>query len=210
MYIPDKYLEQDWSLQEDLIKKYPLATIITNGKDGLIANHIPFVLQTDAESGKKYLHAHIAKMNHQIPSLKESSEVLVIFQTDDSYISPSYYPTKQETHKVVPTWDFGAIHIYGTPTIIDDTKWVRGQLDDLTEQQEKELTQWTVDEAPERYVELLQKSICGLQIEIKRTECKMKFEQKMKEQDIKGTICGLAKGGKKTVSDFVAKCNRFE
>lgn len=209
MYIPDIYLEQDWSLQEDLIKKYPLATVVTNGKEGLIANHIPFVLRTDSESGKKYLHAHLAKVNHQIPSLKESTEVLVIFQTDDSYISPSYYPTKQETHKVVPTWDFGAIHIYGKPRIIDDKTWVRSQLDALTEQQEKELTQWTVDEAPERYVELKQKSICGLEIEIERTECKMKFEQKMKEQDIKGTICGLAKDGKQKVSDFVAKCNHF-
>ncbi|TID30080.1 hypothetical protein CANINC_001366 [Pichia inconspicua] len=209
MYIPDIYLEQDWSLQEDLIKKYPLATVVTNGKEGLIANHIPFVLRTDSESGKKYLHAHLAKVNHQIPSLKESTEVLVIFQTDDSYISPSYYPTKQETHKVVPTWDFGAIHIYGKPRIIDDKTWVRSQLDALTEQQEKELTQWTVDEAPERYVELIQKSICGLEIEIERTECKMKFEQKMKEQDIKGTICGLAKDGKQKVSDFVAKCNHF-
>lgn len=209
MYIPDKYLEQDWSTQEELIKKYPLATVITNGKDGLVANHIPFVLKIDPETGVKYLHAHIAKMNHQIPSFKESDEVLVIFKSDDSYISPSYYPTKQETHKVVPTWDFAAVHVYGTALVIEDSQWVRSQLDDLSEQQERDMTQWTVDEAPPKYIELMQKVICGLKIEIKRTECKMKFEQKMKEQDVKGVVCGLARDGKQAVSDMVAKCNHI-
>lgn len=209
MYIPNKYLENEWPPQQEVIEKYPLATVITHtNEDGLIANHIPFHFKIDETTGKKYLHAHVAKVNPQIPSLKSGNEVLVIFKTDDSYITPSYYQTKKETHKVVPTWDFGCVHVYGKATILDDKEWVRAQLDALTSQEEiNNEPKWTVDEAPRPYVDTLQKAICGLQIEILRTECKFKFEQKMKDTDVDGVICGLAKDGKNVVSDLVKKCN---
>jgi transcriptional regulator len=208
MYIPAKYLEENWEYQKEVITNHPLATVITFSQDGLIANHIPFVLAIDRETGKKYLHAHVAKKNHQIPALVSSEEVLVVFKSADSYITPTYYPTKQETHKVVPTWDFAAVHCYGKATIIDRKEWVRAQLDELTSQQEKERdVKWTVDEAPESHVNTLQKAICGLMIEITRIESKFKFEQKMPEQDVDGTIEGLAIDGKHEVSAFVKKCN---
>jgi transcriptional regulator len=209
MYIPKQYLEEEWAPQANLIKENPLATVITyTNENGLIANHYPFYLKIDESTGKKYLHAHIAKANNQIPSLKESDEILVIFKSDDSYITPSYYPSKKETHKFVPTWDFAAVHVYGKPTIVDDKIWVRKQLDDLTGQQESDrIDQWTVDEAPESYVNLLQKAIIGLKIEILRTESKFKFEQKMKDQDIDGVICGLKNDNKPKVSELVKLCN---
>lgn len=208
MYIPQKYLEEEWKLQEELIKANPLGTIITFGEDGLIANHIPFYLSIDKETGNKYLQAHIAKVNPQLPSLKKGEEVLVIFKTADSYITPSYYPSKQEDHKVVPTWDFGAVHCYGIPKLIDDAQWVRTQLDHLSGQQESTREEpWAVSDAPEKFVGLMQKAICGLEIEISRTECKFKFEQKMKKQDIDGVIKGLANDNKDEVSKFVEKCN---
>lgn len=209
MYIPNQYRETEWAPQAEVIQKYPLATVITHtNEDGLIANHIPFYLHVDETTGKKYLHAHVAKANPQIPSWKASDQVLVVFKTDDSYITPSYYQTKKETHKVVPTWDFGSVHVYGKATVFDDKEWVRAQLDALTGQEEaSNESQWTVDEAPKPYTDTLQKAICGLQIEIVRTECKFKFEQKMKDSDIDGVICGLAKDGKDTVSDLVKKCN---
>ena len=210
MYIPDKHLEENWENQAELIKAYPLATVVTFSSDGLIANHFPFYLKVDEETGKKYLHAHIAKVNHQIPSFKTGDELIVIFQSADSYITPSYYPTKQDTHKVVPTWDFAAVHCYGTAKIYDETEWVRAQLDNLTAQEEKNReTEWTVDEAPESYIKLLQKAICGLEIEITRTECKYKFEQKMKPCDIAGVAEGLAKDDKHEVAKLVRKCNHI-
>ncbi|ODQ44180.1 hypothetical protein PICMEDRAFT_74790 [Pichia membranifaciens NRRL Y-2026] len=209
MYIPAKYLEKDWAVQEELIRSNPLGTIITYGEDGLVANHIPFFLSVDEETGVKYLQAHVAKVNPQLPALKkEGTEILVIFKASDSYITPSYYATKEETHKVVPTWDFGAVHCYGKVRVIDDGEWVRKQLDHLTGQQEKNRTKsWAVDEAPKSYVDLLQKSICGIEIKITRIESKFKYEQKMKRQDIDGVIKGLALDNKHEVSKLVDKCN---
>lgn len=209
MYIPLVYEKSEWSPQEDLIKKYPLGTIISNTKNGLIANHVPFHLHVDADTGEKYLHAHLSKRNPQIPSLQSSDEeVLVIFQTQGSYISPSYYPTKAENEKVVPTWDFGCVHCYGTPKIIDDAQWVRKQLDSFTKHQEKDREhEWQVSDAPEKYVTLKQKAIIGLEIHIKRTECKFKFEQDMPAKNIDGVIEGLAKDSKQEVSDLVKESN---
>ncbi|CUM67317.1 uncharacterized protein PRCAT00005010001 [Priceomyces carsonii] len=210
MYIPNHYNEEEWDLKEQIIKKYPLGTLITSSKDGgIIANHIPFFLFQDESSGKYFLQAHIARKNHQIPSLKSEDNALVVFQSHDSYISPSYYATKQETHKVVPTWDFASVHVYGKPEIVDDAQFVRRQLENFTNQQEKKrAVPWAVDEAPEKYLNILQKSIIGLQIEIERTECKYKFEQKMKREDIDGVIEGLAKDNLPEVSEFVKSSNK--
>lgn len=211
MYIPKIYLEEGWDAQEELIKRYPLATVVTCGEGGLVANHVPFYLHTDESTGKKYLHAHLSKANHQIPALEESDEVLVIFKSDDSYITPSYYPTKKETHKVVPTWDFAAVHCYGKPTILDDSKWVRNQLEDLSSQQESAREEkWGVDETPESYLNLKMKAICGLQVEIGRTECKFKFEQKTPTQDIQGTVDGLVADNKPVVAEYVRRCNHLQ
>lgn len=209
MYIPKKYLEDSWEHQEPVIRNYPLATVVTNDADGkIIANHIPFFLYIDPETGKKYLQAHFAKVNPQAPSLKEGKEVLVIFQSHDSYISPSYYPGKKETHKYVPTWDFASVHIYGKSRVIDDAEWVRKQLDNFTNQNEKKREDpWTVSQAPENYVKLLQKAIYGLEIEIEQIEGKYKFEQKMNPADIKGVEKGLAEDGIHEVSKFVKEAN---
>lgn len=209
MFIPNKYLNEDWEAQEQIIKSNPLGTVITfSEEDGLIANHIPFYLKVDEKTGKKYLQAHLAKVNPQLKSLKNGKEVLIVFKSVDSYITPSYYPTKAETHKVVPTWDFGAVHCYGIPTIIDDPIWVREQLNHLSDQQEADRVKpWKVNEAPENYLQLLQKSICGLEIEISKIESKLKFEQKMKRQDIDGVIEGLKIDNKPEVSDYVKICN---
>ncbi|RCK65607.1 hypothetical protein Cantr_01350 [Candida viswanathii] len=209
MYIPKKYLDEDWSQVEYLIQKYPLGTVVTTDDNGtIIANHIPFFLKENADTGKKYLIAHIAKSNHQIPSLKDSDNVLVIFQSVDSYITPNHYPGKQETHKFVPTWDFAAAHIKGSSKIIDDFDFVRNQLHDLTSQQEygKE-DGWKLSDAPEGYLKAMQRAITGLQIEIESTQCKFKFEQGMKDQDIKGVIKGLGEEGKSEIATLVEETN---
>lgn len=208
MYIPKQYLEDDWDKQKDLIVNYPLGTVVTSTDDGLIANHIPFYLYTDLESGKTYLRAHVAKVNHQVPHLRENSHVMVIFQSADSYISPTHYPGKQETHKYVPTWDFASVHVYGKSRIVDDGNWVRSQLDSFTAQNEnKREAPWKVSDAPERYTSLLIKAITGLEIEIERSECKFKFEQKMPRRDIDGVISGLEKENP-AVAEMVREANK--
>lgn len=204
MYIPTKYEEKDWEQVEYLIEKYPLGTVITHSEEGIIVSHLPFYLKTDESTGRKYLEAHIARKNHQLPVLQANSPVCVVFQSVSTYISPSYYPSKKETHKFVPTWDFAASHIYGTPTVTNDYDFVRNQVNTLTDINEASRDdKWKVSDAPENYTNLLQKGISGLSIEIERWECKYKFDQEMKEQDIQGVICGLNQDGKKDVADFV-------
>lgn len=206
MYIPDKYQASDWELQKSIIENYPLATLITSNNE-LIANHIPFnLIERD---GKKYLQAHIAKKNHQLPSMDNNDNVLVVFTSHDSYITPAYYATKQETHKVVPTWDFASVHIYGKSQIIDSPEFLRAQHLTLADENEPTINgkKWTVDETPENYYKLLSKAITGLEIEIVKTEGKFKFEQKMKSEDVKGVITGLKSHGKDRVAQFVEDSN---
>lgn len=208
MYIPKHYAEENWEQQESLIKANPLGTVVSSGENGIIANHIPFYLHIDKDTNKKYLQGHIAKVNHQIPSFKEEGEVLIIFQSPSSYISPSYYPSKHETHKFVPTWDFASMHCYGISRVIDDSDWVRAQLNNFTDQQEiKRSDPWKVSDAPENYVKLKQKAITGLEIEITRIECKFKFEQEKKKQDIDGVVEGLNEDNKPEIAQYVREAN---
>lgn len=209
MYIPAANKVESWDLKARLIREYPLGTVITTDADGkFIANHIPFYLHEDKDSGKLYLQAHVAKKNHQIPSLTANENVLVIFQTPESYISPSYYPEKERTHKFVPTWDFGSVHVYGKLRIIDDFDFVRKQLEHFSSQQElKREKPWKLSDAPEGYLNTLQKAITGLEIEIGSTECKLKFEQKMSRENIDGVYNGLVEDGVAEVAEYVKECN---
>lgn len=208
MYIPKDFAVSEWDAQKHLISEYPLATVVTIDEDGSpIANHFPFYLHED-ESGKKFLHAHIAKKNHQIPSLKDNDKVLVIFQSPSTYISPSYYPEKERTHKFVPTWDFASLHIVGKLRVIDDFDFVRAQLNHFTDQNEASReNKWKVDDAPENYLKIMQKAITGLEIEIVDMKCKYKFEQKMSRENLDGVISGLAADGKDLMSGYVKNCN---
>lgn len=209
MYIPAKYLIELWDQQEHLIKSYPLATVITIDEDGTpIANHLPMFLHVDKDTGKKYLHAHVAKKNHQLPSLKSNENVLVIFQSPSTYILPSYYPEKERTHKFVPTWDFASLHIKGKLKVIDDFDFVRAQLNNFTDQNEAERdVKWKVDDAPENYLKIMQKAITGLEIEIVDLKCKYKFEQKETRENVDGVISGLSEDGKELMSQYVKSAN---
>lgn len=211
MYIPKKYQEEEWEQVEYLIKRYPLATIVTTTDDNeIVANHIPLFLKIES-TGERKLIAHIAKANHQIPSLNSNDKVLVIFQSPNSYITPNYYLSKEETHKVVPTWDFASAHIHGSSKIIDDFDFVRDQLNHLTNQEEgkkdKDATKWQVNEAPENYLKIMQKAITGLEIQINSFECKYKFEQGAKKPDISGVIKGLSDDGKEEMSKLTIDAN---
>lgn len=208
MYIPAHYKEDKWEQKKLLIVHNPLGTVVTTDNGKIIANHIPFFLHEDKETGKVYLQAHMAKKNHQLPSLKENDSVLVIFQSPDSYITPSYYPEKEKTHKFVPTWDFASLHVYGKLRVVDDFDFVRQQLVNFTNQNEETReTPWKVSDAPEGYLKIMQKAITGLEIEVGETECKYKFEQKMSRENIEGVVQGLAEDGINHVSGMVKAAN---
>ncbi|ANB14452.1 hypothetical protein AWJ20_2042 [Sugiyamaella lignohabitans] len=207
MYIPKYNVEPSEELQIQLIREFPLGTIITSSADGIIANHLPFLV--DKTSDGLVLRAHFARVNHQRDDFRSGKELLVVFKGLDGYETPNWYvDTKPTTGKVVPTWDFSAVHVYGVPTVIEDPAWIYKQFTDLSNMNEREQSEpWTVDQAPESYVNLLQKAIWGLEIKVTRVESKWKVGQKLSDKDNRGVIEGFKTQGEKgaALSEVVEK-----
>ena len=147
MYLPSAFREDSPEVQHDFIRAHPLGVLTTSGEGGLMANHIPCLLYPEGPHG--VLRLHVARANPQLADLASGRECLVVFHGPQAYVTPSWYPTKAETHKVVPTWNFVAVHVWGAPVIQDDPAWLRAQLDALTDSQEKARAQpWRVADAP--------------------------------------------------------------
>ena len=122
MYQPPHFREDRLEIQHDLIQEHPLGLLITAGPRGLMANPIPFVLDA-AASERGTLRAHLARANPQIQELASKQECLIVFQGPQAYITPSWYATKRETGKVVPTWNYATVHVWGCPSVIEDVGW---------------------------------------------------------------------------------------
>ena len=149
MYQPPAFREDRLEILCDLIRVHPLATLVTHGASGLAANLAPFTLVT-GHDGANLLRAHLAKANDQLADLRQGCEALVIFQGPQAYISPSWYPTKKEDGKAVPTWNYIVVQAWGRPRVIDEPAWLLTQVDALTTQQERDRAEpWSVGDAPE-------------------------------------------------------------
>src|SRR3954470_9203942 len=135
VYLPSHFAETDPEAMHALIRKFPLGLLIALGSEGLVANHIPFVLDVSAEGSARLL-GHVARNNTLWRDHDKEREALVVFQSHDAYISPNWYETKRETHEVVPTWNYAVVHAYGRIAVHDDVKWIRAQAGMLTKQQE--------------------------------------------------------------------------
>src|SRR5687768_6719767 len=152
MYQPPHFREDRIEVQHDLIRRHPLGLLFTAGPGGLTANHIPFLVYS-GESELGVLRAHLARGNPQWRELSAVEECLVVFQGPQSYVTPSWYATKRETSKVVPTWNYVTVQAWGQPRVIEDAAWLRRQLDDLTASQEhRRAPPWAVSDAPEPFV----------------------------------------------------------
>ena len=172
MYLPKHFAEDDVAKMHALMRAHPLATLISHGPDGLNANHIPLLLA----DGK--LQGHVARANPLWKVGNVAGEVLVIFHGHESYISPSGYATKAEHGKVVPTWNYVAVHAYGDLRVIDDPAWIFGQISALTGANEAVLPQpWAVTDAPADYIERMLGAIVGIEIGITRLLGKWKVSQ---------------------------------
>jgi transcriptional regulator len=172
MYLPKHFAEDDVVKMHALMRAHPLATLISHGPDGLNANHIPLLLA----DGK--LQGHVARANSLWKAGSVAGEVLVIFHGHESYISPSGYATKAEHGKVVPTWNYVAVHAYGDLRVIDDPAWIFGQISALTAANEGVLPQpWAVTDAPTDYIERMLGAIVGIEIGITRLLGKWKVSQ---------------------------------
>ncbi len=191
MYIPSFFNESRIEVMHDLIRLHPLGIIITGGKAGLMASSVPFLV--DAKEGTNgLLRAHMARDNLHWHELQRESECLVIFQGAQGYITPSWYPSKKTTHKVVPTWNYATVHAWGKPQIVEDAIWLRQFLEELTHSQEQKRAQpWKVSDAPDNFINTQMNAIVGFEIRIKRIEGKWKMSQNRPEADRTGVIEGL-------------------
>lgn len=192
MYIPKHFAEPNLEVLHELIQHQPLATIITLGAEGINANHIPLYLDSQAgEFGT--LYGHVARANRMWQEHDSQQEVLAIFHGTDSYITPSWYASKAQTGKVVPTWNYAVAHAYGPLQVIDDPQWLRQQLEHLTNHNEASFEhQWQVGDAPHDYTEALLKAIVGIAIPITRLLGKWKVSQNQPQANQQGVIAGLA------------------
>ena len=199
MYQPSAFREERLEILHALIRAHPLATLITAGSDGIIANFVPFILvDTGAvDTGDKgMLRAHIAKANDQVEALRAGSETLVVFHGPDAYITPSWYASKKEHGRVVPTWNYAVVQVRGTPRVIDDADWVRTQILALTSTQEgRRAEPWSVSDAPESFIDGQIKAIIGVEIPILTIEGKWKVSQNRSAADRQGVYEGLRTEG---------------
>ena len=195
MYIPADYNEPNPDAMRELIVQHPFGSLITHGERGLDANHIPFELMP-GDGGLGELHAHLARANPVCQDVANGDEVLVIFRAGDAYISPNWYPSKQATHREVPTWNYRVVHAHGRITVCDDEQFVRGVVARLTRTHEaSQPVPWKMGDAPKDYIDTMLQSIVGLRIEITRLVGKRKLGQNKAEADIRGAGEALVADG---------------
>ena len=185
MYAPASFRESRIDVLQDLMRAYPFATVVANGANGFVANHMPFEVIGDA-----LLHGHVARGNEL--ATMDGADVLLIFQGPDGYISPNWYPSKHETGREVPTWNYAVVHVHGRLQVIDDVAWKRALLDALTDHHEaSQPSPWRVADAPADHIEKSLKAIVGIAVTIERIEGKFKLSQNHPARNQAGVVEGL-------------------
>jgi transcriptional regulator len=192
MYVPAYFEETRSEVLHQLIRDHSLAALVTLGPAGLNANHIPLELDPGpAPLGT--LRGHVARGNPMWRDFSPDVEALAVFQGPQAYISPSWYQTKRETGKVVPTYNYVVVHAYGPMRIIEDRAWLRGLVERLTNRYEAGRAEpWRVTDAPVEFVEQMLGGIVGIEIPLTRLVGKWKVSQNRPPADRVGVVKGLA------------------
>jgi transcriptional regulator len=196
MYLPKHFEETRVEILHELIRAHPFGALVVHTSSGLDANHIP--LEIDPEPAPfGTLRGHIARANPLWREHARDGAALAIFQGPDTYVSPAWYPTKQETGKVVPTWNYAVVHAHGPLRVIDDPAWLRDFVTKLTNRHEAERggEPWHVTDAPADYIDTMLGAIIGLEIPLTRLVGKWKMSQNRPAQDRAGVIEGLSQAG---------------
>lgn len=200
MYVPAHFEEPDQDRLHDLIERHPLGILVTHGAAGLDANHIPFDLDR-AAGPHGTLRCHVARNNPVWRELTTGDEVLVVFRAVEAYISPTWYPTKHEAHRQVPTWNYIVAHAHGTVTVQDDERHVRRNVARLTRRQEAgQPAPWSMGDAPRDYIDAMVKAIVALEIEVTRLVGKAKLSQNKELRDIHGAADALGASGEQDLA----------
>ncbi|THF53574.1 FMN-binding negative transcriptional regulator [Allorhizobium terrae] len=204
MYQPPHFRVNDTEELFSFISHHPLGLLISAGSAGLIANPLPFIVRrSQNEGGTDCLLAHMARANAQWKAIEAGDEVLVSFMGNHHYITPNWYATKQETGKVVPTWNYQTVQVRGKASIHQDPDWLIQQLTALTDQQEAdEAKPWAVQDAPESFVAAQMRGIVGIELSITAIEGKLKVSQNRNAADYNGVIAGLEAKGSDSAADM--------
>lgn len=203
MYQPPHFREDDRGAQHALIAARPLGLLITAGPGGIQANAVPFLLEP-AIGEQGMLRAHLARANPQWREIGAGAEALVVFQGADACVTPSWYETKRESAKVVPTWNYAMVQVRGLARAVEDAAWLHAQVSALTRSHEEPRpAPWAVTDAPEPFVAAQIKSIVGIEIAIREITGKWKVSQNRPAADRAGVAEGLAAGGENEMAALV-------
>jgi len=196
MYTPAQFRIEEAGEAHALMRAHPFAVLITHGRDGLIATHLPTVLKVDAASPLGRVECHVARPNPQWKTFAAEGDALMIFQGPNAYIRPGWYPSKAEHGKAVPTWNYAAVHAYGPLRVMNDKAWLLAHVGELSDQQEGPYeARWSMADAPASYLDVMARGIVGLTLEIARLEGKMKMSQNRDQRDRTGVVQGLGGRG---------------
>lgn len=206
MFEPPIFEETRVPVMHDLMQAHPFATVISTLDDLLNADHLPFVLYRD-EGGMGVLRGHVAVANPLWRAHKDGTlgaDVLIVFQGPQTYVSPSWYASKQEHGKVVPTWNYAVVHARGALTFHPDPTWLIRQLNDLTNAHEGQRPDpWAVNDAPQAFIERQMKGIVGVEVAITELTGKWKMSQNKSDADRAGVVKGLSDDEKPTLAQLV-------
>ena len=191
MYVNRDHAFTDLDAMHALMDAHPLGAWVQQDETGLVANHLPFLLDR-SQGPHGTLIGHVARANPAWRMLDAQAPSLVIFQGPNSYITPNWYPGKAEHGKVVPTWDYAVVHAHGVARAVEDPAWLLYMLERLTNRQEAaQPLPWKVKDAPRAYIDKLLRAIVGIEIRIERLEGKLKASQDEAREDRLGTVAGL-------------------
>jgi transcriptional regulator len=183
MYTPPHFALTDPADLHRIILAHPLGMLVTTGSQGLDANHIPFELDP-AKGPQGTLKAHVARANPVWQQCRDGDAVMVVFRGAEAYISPNWYPSKHETHRLVPTWNYEVVHAHGRISIHDSDAYVRGVVARLTRHHERtESKPWKMGDSAPETIDGMLKAIVGIEISIERLEGKSKLSQNREPRD---------------------------
>jgi len=202
MYSPGHFKESDPMVLRDAIRRLAAGELISSGPGGLEATVLPLLISDGADR----ITGHLARANRQWERADLSLPALVTWRGPNAYVSPSYYPSKSEHGKVVPTWNYIAVQARGTLVLHHDPEWKRSHVASLTTRHEATFpAPWSIDDAPADYIDSMLRSIVGIEVLVTSLEGKWKLSQNRPAPDIAGVITGLAAHGPTTDEVRVAE-----
>ena len=208
MYLPSHFKEERTAVVHGLIRDHPLGTLVTLGPQGLDGNHMPFQIDPEPRPFGT-LRAHVARANPMWREFSQDVEALAIFQGPQAYVTPSWYPTKQENGKVVPTWNYLVVHAYGPLRVVEDTSWLRNFVEGLTNRFEAgRADPWKITDAPDDYIQRQLSAIIGLEIPVTRLLGKWKVSQNRVPADREAVARGFRGAGDAVMAEWVQASSR--